>query len=199
MVRALALLALSGCYFEGGMGAARGGATIHGSIGLIVHLGQAANLRAGAGGAIGPYRPSTGETGALTVLPVTVGGEARIIGSRLDSLVAAFDFDLPIAGHLHVPDFDSSEPGTTLRAFAGLGYHHDWWQAPKLPDHGESAPRIAAAVTTALGADLWYGDSKSAARESATSVGVAFSVMFEMRAWLFGELFECAADKHGCE
>ena len=195
MLRGLVLLALGGCYMEAGLGAGARGATGHGSIGLIVHLGERASLRAGAGGAIGPYRPSTGEGGALTTYPVSLGGEARIVGTRRDSLVVSVDADLPV-GHLHVPDFDSSEPATTFRVLAGLGYHHDWWQAPKI---GSAEPRIAGGITTALGVELWYGDSKSAAREAATTFTGAFSVMIELRAWLLGELFECASAKHGCD
>ncbi len=193
------LFALGGCYAEGGLGAASGGATIHGSMGLIVHFGESANVRAGVGGALGPYRPSTGEDGTQTTLPVAVGGEVRIVGSRFDSLVASFDVNLPVTGTLHVPDYDSSEPATTLRGFAGLGYHHDWSQAPKRRDGPDTEPRVAAAITTALGAELWYGDSKSAARESAIGVGVAFSLMIEFRAWVLGEFVDCVGAKNGCD
>jgi hypothetical protein len=193
----LALLALGGCYMEAGLGGTRGGATGHGSIGLIAHFGASGSVRAGAGGGIGPFRPSTGETGALTVNPVAFGGEVRIVGGKRDSLVAAVDAEIPALGHLHVPDFDHSEPATTFRGFIGPGYHHDWWQMPK--QGAERTERIAAGVTTSLGAELWYGDSKSALRDSSLSVGLAFSVMLEMRAWLLGELFECLSAKHGCD
>ncbi len=181
---------------EAGLGGASGGATVHGSVGLIAYFGGAGNVRAGAGGGIGPFRPSTGEQGALTVQPVTVGGELRIIGSKRDSLVAVVDAEIPVLGRLHVPDFDSSEPATTFRGFVGPGYHHDWGKMPKLGPEG--AERIAAGVTTSLGAELWYGDSKSAQRDSSLQVAVAFSVMFEMRAWLLGEFVECLGSKHGC-
>lgn len=178
---------------EGGIGAGAGGATLHGGVGLIAHFGAAGSVRAGAGGGIGPYQPSTGETGALTVLPVMFGGEARIVGSTRDSLVATVDVEIPVSGHLHIPDFEQSESATTFRGFAGPGYHHDWWQVPK-GRGSDGAERIAAGITTSLGAELWYGASKSALRESSTRVGIAFSVMLEMRAWLLGELFECLGD-----
>ncbi len=182
---------------QGGLGASRTGATAHGSIGLIAHFGQAGSVRAGAGGGIGPFRPATGDTGALTVQPVSFGADVRVLGNQRDSLVAAVDAEIPAFGHLHVPDFDSSEPATTFRGFVGPGYHHDWWQMPKLG--AERAERIAAGVTTSLGAELWYGDSKSAQRDSSLTAAIAFSVMFEFRAWLIGELFECLSAKNGCD
>lgn len=199
VLRYFAVVALAGCYAETGVGVAPGGPTIHGSMGVIVHFGTAASVRAGLGAGMGPYRPATGETGKLTTVPVDVGVEARVIGNAWDSLVVSLDAHPSFTGHIHAPDSDDSEPATTFRGFAGVGYHHDWWQAPKRREPDEPASRVITSITTAVGAELWYGDSSSAARESSTRVGVAMSVMFEVRAWIFLEALACAGKSSSCD
>ena len=199
VLRCFAILALAGgCYAETGIGVATGGGTLHASVGLIVHIGRAASLRAGAGAGTGPYRPSTGETGTLTTVPLDVGVEARILGNAWDSFVVSLDAHPSLSGRIHAPDADNSEPATTFRGFAGVGYHHDWWQARKRPDPDEAPSRVVVSITTALGAELWYGDSSSALRESSTRVGAAMSVMFEARASLFIEALECVGRDSTC-
>lgn len=190
----LVVTLLGGCYMEGGLGAAAPGqATLHGSMGFIGHFGETESVHAGAGGGLGPYAAG-GETGSISTQPVVIGAEATILASGRSSLVAATDLQPPIHGRLHTPDWDSSEKASTMRAYLAVGYHHVWWQEPK-SSSGPSRP--VAAITTALGPELWYTGSDLHA--TSTKLGGAFSLAFEIRATLIGEMFDCLADKHGCE
>ena len=184
---------LGGCYMQGGLGAAPGQATLHGSMGLIGHFGEVASVRAGAGGGIGPYKGGT-ESGSLSTKPIAIGAEATLVASGRRSLVVTADVQPPFQGRLHIPNFDSSEKATTMRAYLGVGYHHVWSQEPK-NSNGPSRP--VAAITTALGPELWY--ARDDVHATSTRFGGAFSLMLEMRATLIGEMFDCLGAKNGCD
>lgn len=196
MRRALGLLfLLGGCYMQGGLGVAPGQATLHGSMGFVAHFGGAASVHVGAGGGLGPYKGGA-ETGTVSTHPLSVGGEVTVLASGQNSLVATVDVQPPLTGRLHTPDFDTSEKAHTTRGYAGVGYHHVWWQEPKTPDGGSGVSRPVGAITVELGPEMWRTTSDY--HPSSTRFGGAFSLTIEVRATLLGEAFECLGSKHGC-
>lgn len=184
---------VSGCYAELGVGYAGATApTVHGSFGVAGHFGDAASVRAGMGGAAGPYTPEGQPVANAHAKPVALGGHARVLGDR-EQLAITADVLLPWGGDVSrkMPVLDESAHVT--RGFVGVGYRHSWRGVGRDPDIE------AGAVVIALGPELFRTQPTSSALPADTRFGGALSVTFSLRGGALWRFFECLdAKKDRC-
>ncbi|HSD90850.1 MAG TPA: hypothetical protein VLB44_25170 [Kofleriaceae bacterium] len=189
------LVCLGGCYIDAGLGYSRGAGEAHGSMGFSFHFDgeRRTSGHAAFGGTIGPFR----NHGYMTAAPVDVGVSSRIVGNERNSFAALGSVIFPWVGSVGDPDGDpktnDSVKATSLRAYLGLGYRHDFNEVSR--SSGET--KHGGSVMTTIGPQLMY--AKTDLYGTAKNVGVSFSVTLEVDAWAVGEGFDCLMSKHDCE
>ena len=196
----LFVMVLAGCYTEFGLGARSGYATIHGSAGISVELGESGrgSVRAGAGGGIGSFhssRPNV-ENGDVTPGPIVLGGHARVLGTEHHALALAGEVYLPFKGGIYFNNFTQSHAADVGRVFLGVGYRHGWSsnRGDREGDGDNDVMREAASMVVAVGPEMFWttNDSFGDSRD----VGGAMSITFAVRGWRLWHFLDCLTSPH---
>lgn len=193
------LLFAGGCYAELGLGARSDSATVHGSFGIQVELGDTgrAAVRAGAGGAIGRFhssRPAVPD-GDVTPGNVVIGAIGRVLGTEHHALAVNGDLYLPFGGAVYTNNFDDRQAADIGRAYVGVGYRHGWTSSAHYqhePVPADDGPREAGSFAVTVGPEVFW--TRSSNLGDSRDVGAAASVTFAVRGWAVWHAIDCLFD-----
>lgn len=193
------LLAASGCYTEFGLGARSGAASVHGSIGIQIALGEtgAASIRGGGGGAIGGFQSERVGVpdGDSTPGNLVVGGHARVLGNQHHALAINGEVYLPFGGRVYFDNFSTSQSASVTRAYLGVGYRHGWMgRAQDIVDpssDGSKRREVASFMVTA-GPEIFDVTSNNVG--DSRELGGAFSITFAAPGWAVFHGIVCLFD-----
>jgi hypothetical protein len=195
------LLLVGGCYTEFGLGARSSAASVHGSVGIQIAIGDTGrgSVRGGGGGAIGGFKSSRAAVpdGDVTPGNVVIGGHARVLGTQRHGLVLDGEVYLPFGGRVYFDNFSTSQAADVTRIYAGIGYRHGWtstrhYEHDPTNEGDIAVTREAASFLVALGPEVFSTSSENVG--DSREIGGAFSITFAAPGWAVWHGIYCLFD-----